>query len=106
MLLFAVSFSFVLLLFLLRLLLLLLLLRLLLLLPHSLTPPQIAVSRALGDKHMKPYVSHDPDVFSHEISDNDYFVVMACDGVWDEITDKEAVNMVFEAHDPLTAAEV
>eukprot|EP01124_Arcella_intermedia_P026332 TRINITY_DN4920_c0_g2_i1.p1 TRINITY_DN4920_c0_g2~~TRINITY_DN4920_c0_g2_i1.p1 ORF type:complete len:572 (-),score=99.08 TRINITY_DN4920_c0_g2_i1:148-1863(-) len=65
---------------------------------------KISVSRALGDRDFKPSVSHDPDVYSIELTDDDYFVVLACDGIWDAVPDQDAVNLVFQTRDPQTAA--
>jgi len=65
---------------------------------------KIAVSRALGSRNMKPYVSHDPDVYQLVLSDDDYFLILACDGIWDVISDQDAADVVFASKDPQTAA--
>ena len=55
----------------------------------------LAVSRALGDYEYKcvegrgpceQLVSPEPEVYVRERSDKDEFVVLACDGIWDVIT--------------------
>merc|ERR1719401_757455 len=57
----------------------------------------LAVSRSLGDKDFKgpDLVSAEPDVTVHEVDwDEDEFVILASDGIWDVITDKDAVRTV------------
>lgn len=61
----------------------------------------LAVSRALGDYDYKSntdrgpceqLVSPEPEVTALEKSDNDEFAVLACDGVWDVMTNEEVVT--------------
>jgi serine/threonine protein phosphatase PrpC len=42
----------------------------------------LAVSRAIGDVNLKPYVICDPECTCKEIDDDDMFLVLASDGVW------------------------
>eukprot|EP00747_Dinoflagellata_sp_TGD_P058385 gnl/TRDRNA2_/TRDRNA2_151097_c1_seq2.p1 gnl/TRDRNA2_/TRDRNA2_151097_c1~~gnl/TRDRNA2_/TRDRNA2_151097_c1_seq2.p1 ORF type:complete len:865 (-),score=290.92 gnl/TRDRNA2_/TRDRNA2_151097_c1_seq2:108-2702(-) len=56
----------------------------------------LAVSRALGDYQFKnpDIVSAEPDIRIHEVDwEKDEFVIIASDGVWDVISDKEAVKV-------------
>lgn len=71
----------------------------------------LAVSRSIGDAKLKPYVTASPDIIEHEIGersttinsyffdalhihqvfqiilgDDDMFLVIASDGVWDTMT--------------------
>eukprot|EP00004_Rigifila_ramosa_P010998 TRINITY_DN2318_c0_g1_i9.p1 TRINITY_DN2318_c0_g1~~TRINITY_DN2318_c0_g1_i9.p1 ORF type:complete len:603 (-),score=135.09 TRINITY_DN2318_c0_g1_i9:230-2011(-) len=52
----------------------------------------LAVARALGDGFLQPYVSADPHVSIVDLHDeqnrNASVVIVACDGVWDVITDE------------------
>jgi len=42
-------------------------------------------------------VSDEPDVSVIELDPvNDYFVILACDGLWDVCSDQEAVNLLLE----------
>ncbi|KAF4660691.1 hypothetical protein FOL47_007059 [Perkinsus chesapeaki] len=56
----------------------------------------LAVSRAFGDQQLKtpePYVSAEPEIGVTQIDfDQDEFVVVATDGIWDKIENQEAVN--------------
>ncbi|KAK5582964.1 hypothetical protein RB653_004554 [Dictyostelium firmibasis] len=65
----------------------------------------LAVSRALGDSFLTPYVIPDPHLSSFTLSKDDKFLILACDGVWDLISDEEAVETVAGISDPSKAAE-
>lgn len=65
----------------------------------------LAVSRALGDFQFKQRsdlgpeeqrVSSLPDVMVHERNANDEVLILACDGLWDVMTNDEAINTVYE----------
>ncbi|KAG4398170.1 hypothetical protein AAZX31_10G276700 [Glycine max] len=53
----------------------------------------LAVSRAFGDKFLKPYVVADPEIQEEEINGVD-FIIIASDGLWNVISNKEAVSLV------------
>ena len=55
----------------------------------------LAVSRAFGDHLLKPPITVKPTTLSMNIGDDDYFIVMACDGVWDVLTDDEVIHYVY-----------
>jgi len=46
----------------------------------------LAVSRSIGDARLKPYVTAEPDVMEYDIGENDLFLVIASDGIWDTMT--------------------
>lgn len=63
----------------------------------------LAVSRALGDFEYKnvqgkgpceQLVSPEPEVFVEERSPNDEFAVLACDGIWDVMTNEDLCDFV------------
>lgn len=54
----------------------------------------LAVSRALGDKALHPYVSFEPEIRQKKLDHDDEFLIIACDGVWDVVTNQEAVDIV------------
>lgn len=63
-------------------------------LPHS-DSPGLAMARAFGDFCLKDFgLISVPDVHYHRITDRDEFVILASDGVWDAISNEEAVNIV------------
>ncbi|MED6113695.1 hypothetical protein PIB30_073175 [Stylosanthes scabra] len=57
--------------------------------------PGLAMSRAFGDYCLKDFgVISLPDVSYHHISDKDEFVVLATDGIWDVLSNREVLGIV------------
>jgi serine/threonine protein phosphatase PrpC len=54
----------------------------------------LSLSRAIGDLDSKPYVSHLPEIYKYNISNNDKFLIIACDGLWDIISNQDAIDFV------------
>lgn len=54
----------------------------------------LALSRAIGDKHLKQWVTCEPEVFSHIRTPGDQYLILASDGLWDVISNEEAVQIV------------
>ncbi len=54
----------------------------------------LSVSRAFGDVDATPYVTCIPDIYHYKIDKNCKFFVIACDGIWDVLTNQEVVNFV------------
>ncbi|KAJ6239154.1 phosphatase 2c [Anaeramoeba flamelloides] len=65
----------------------------------------LAVSRALGDGYLKNKISPVPQINSFQLSSTDSFIILACDGVWDVLSDPVAVEIVSEEIDPQKAAK-
>lgn len=65
----------------------------------------LAVTRSLGDLKMKEYVIGDPYCESLELLPTDTHLVVACDGLWDVVSDQEVCDtMLAPAGDgPATA---
>lgn len=57
----------------------------------------LAVTRSLGDMLLQPIVLNDPTVKEVTLSTQDEFIIFACDGVWDVVTDSTAVAIVRDA---------
>jgi serine/threonine protein phosphatase PrpC len=61
---------------------------------------RLAISRAIGDnifKNINPALNHvisTPDVTHYKLSKNDDFIVIACDGLWDVMTNQSVVNFI------------
>ncbi|KAL4559177.1 hypothetical protein LXL04_031311 [Taraxacum kok-saghyz] len=58
----------------------------------------LAVSRAFGDKLLKPYVVAEPEI-QEELIDGIEFIIIASDGLWNVLSNKDAVNIVQEISD-------
>nr|XP_043639580.1 probable protein phosphatase 2C 2 [Erigeron canadensis] len=61
---------------------------------------ELAVTRALGDWHMKksspnssPLIA-EPEVKQMMLSEDDEFMIIGCDGIWDVMSNQEAVALV------------
>jgi len=54
----------------------------------------LAVTRAFGDHLLKPPITVKPRVKRVAIEREDAFLVIACDGVWDVLSDEEVVHYV------------
>jgi len=57
----------------------------------------LAVTRAFGDHLLKPPISVKPHYKSIEITNDDQFVVLACDGVWDVMNDEEVCSDIYKS---------
>ncbi|KAG6502331.1 hypothetical protein ZIOFF_042223 [Zingiber officinale] len=65
----------------------------------------LAVSRAFGDRHLKRFVVADPEIHEEEVDGSLEFVILASDGLWDVVSNEEAVEMVKSFEDPEQAAK-
>jgi serine/threonine protein phosphatase PrpC len=54
----------------------------------------LSVSRAFGDIESEPFLTNIPDIFRYKLDATDKFIVLACDGVWDVLSNQEVVNFV------------
>ncbi|KAH3762844.1 protein serine/threonine phosphatase 2C family protein [Pelomyxa schiedti] len=67
----------------------------------------LAVTRAIGDyefKVPKQVISPIPDVSCVHLQPDDSFVVIASDGIWDILTNQEAINVAKQYTDPYEAS--
>ncbi|KAF1918529.1 phosphatase 2C-like domain-containing protein [Ampelomyces quisqualis] len=66
----------------------------------------LAVTRALGDAYMKDLVTGHPYTTETVIqADQDEFLILACDGLWDVCSDQEAVDLVRHMQDAQEASK-
>jgi serine/threonine protein phosphatase PrpC len=54
----------------------------------------LSLSRAFGDLDCRPYVTHLPQIYKYNINTNDKFLIFACDGLWDVISNQDAVDFI------------
>ncbi|KAL0914800.1 hypothetical protein M5K25_015181 [Dendrobium thyrsiflorum] len=73
-------------------------------LPNS-NSPGLAMARAFGDFCLKDYgLISVPDISYRHLSDKDEFIVLATDGIWDALSNKEVVDIVASAPSRVVAA--
>lgn len=65
----------------------------------------LAVTRALGDSSMKEFVVGAPYTTETELCEEDEYLIMACDGLWDVISDQGAVDLIHEVEDAQYASQ-
>ncbi|KAI4321214.1 hypothetical protein MLD38_034622 [Melastoma candidum] len=54
----------------------------------------LAISRAIGDLHLKEYIISEPDIRILLLDLDCRFLIMASDGLWDKVSEQEAVDVV------------
>jgi len=69
--------------------------------------PGLAMSRSLGDTVAHTAgVSSIPEIFERDINPElDCCIILATDGLWEFITDQEAIDMVSQSPEPRIAVE-
>ncbi|KWU41973.1 protein phosphatase 2C [Rhodotorula sp. JG-1b] len=65
----------------------------------------LAVTRSLGDSQMKQFVVGSPYTTETTLRDDDDFLILACDGLWDVCTDQQAVDTIKDIRDPQEASD-
>ncbi|EGG11060.1 uncharacterized protein MELLADRAFT_33437, partial [Melampsora larici-populina 98AG31] len=66
----------------------------------------LAVTRSLGDSSMKEFVVGSPYTTETTLGDDDEFLIIACDRLWDVCEDQDAVNLIRKVKDPQEASRV
>ncbi|GJX70288.1 kinase and PP2C-like domain-containing protein [Tanacetum coccineum] len=57
-------------------------------------PAALQVTRSIGDDDLKPGVTAEPEVTETILSDDDEYLVMASDGLWDVVSSVEVVSII------------
>jgi protein phosphatase PTC1 len=65
----------------------------------------LAVTRSLGDSSMKEFVVGAPYTTETELCDEDEFLILACDGLWDVMGDQAAIDLVRDVDDAQQASQ-
>lgn len=66
----------------------------------------LAVTRALGDRRLKQFVTSEPEITTHKLGPEDDLLVLASDGIWDVLTSQQAIDIARAQPDVKTAARV
>ena len=56
----------------------------------------LSLSRAFGDIECTPYVTHLPQIYRYKLSSGDKFLIQACDGLWDVLSNQDAVDFILD----------
>lgn len=56
----------------------------------------MSVSRSFGDLDRQPFITSVPDTYRHSVRKNDHFIILATDGLWDVLTNQDAVELVLK----------
>jgi len=69
--------------------------------------PGLAISRTVGDEVAQTVgVISVPEIIPHSVQSNDIFLILASDGVWEFLSNEQAVSVVWKyKHDLQTAAD-
>lgn len=65
----------------------------------------LAISRALGDPQLRPFLTPEPRVVEGLLGRENRFAVVACDGLWNVLAPEEVMAMVRGADDPQGVAD-
>ncbi|GLT71546.1 hypothetical protein SLA2020_435560 [Shorea laevis] len=65
----------------------------------------LAVSRAIGDFHLKQWIISEPEIKKLPLTSDCEFLIMASDGLWDKVNDQEAVDVVLREKNMLMACK-
>ncbi|KAJ0959781.1 hypothetical protein J5N97_000529 [Dioscorea zingiberensis] len=57
----------------------------------------LAISRAIGDRDMKKWIISEPETKKLRVSLDCEFLIMASDGLWDKVSNQEAVDVVLKS---------
>ncbi len=66
----------------------------------------LAIARSLGDHQFKRFIPVEPFRKEIELAPNDTHLILACDGVWDVMSDQDAVNLIKDEPDSQKASEL
>jgi protein phosphatase 2C family protein 2/3 len=73
--------------------------------PHRVFPGRLSVSRTFGDIEAKmikyegnpKVVIAEPDITAFKIRNNYDFIAIACDGIFDKLSNKDAIHLVWQS---------
>ncbi|KAK9108234.1 hypothetical protein Syun_024245 [Stephania yunnanensis] len=66
----------------------------------------LAISRSIGDAHLKRWVLAEPDTKVLNITPDMEFLILASDGLWDKVSNMEAADIAKNAVAPLSKLDI
>ncbi|GAB2214309.1 hypothetical protein Droror1_Dr00018651 [Drosera rotundifolia] len=58
----------------------------------------LSVSRSIGDAHLKDWIVAEPETRTISLTSDMEFLVLASDGLWDKVSNQEAIDIVLGQH--------
>jgi len=55
---------------------------------------RLSVSRGFGDCDLQPYFSPEPFINIVPLTPDDRYLILGCDGLWDELTEEQVANLI------------
>jgi len=59
---------------------------------------RLSLSRAFGDFSSKPFITHIPDIFTIQVNENNNYLILASDGLWDVCENQEVVDIINKSY--------
>ena len=56
----------------------------------------LAVSRAIGDVSLQPYITCEPEIMEKKIDPEDEYLVLASDGLWDVLENEDVGKLIMQ----------
>jgi serine/threonine protein phosphatase PrpC len=66
---------------------------------------ELALSRAIGDKRLRPHVIPNPEIFKVNVNTNNKFIISATDGLWDLYTNETVNRIVLKEYSKTNVAD-
>ncbi|KAF9670530.1 hypothetical protein SADUNF_Sadunf13G0078600 [Salix dunnii] len=65
----------------------------------------LAVSRAIGDRHLKEWIISEPEIKRVPLTSDCQFLIMASDGLWDKVSEQEAVDVILRENNSVESCK-
>jgi serine/threonine protein phosphatase PrpC len=59
----------------------------------------LALTRAIGDKRHRPFIIPDPEIKKYKLTSKNKFIVLATDGLWDVVSNKNVIELIMKHYD-------
>lgn len=65
----------------------------------------LAVSRAIGDRHLKEWIISEPEIKRVPLTSDCQFLIIASDGLWDKVNEQEAVDVILRENNSVESCK-
>uniref|UniRef100_A0A6N2MBN1 PPM-type phosphatase domain-containing protein n=1 Tax=Salix viminalis TaxID=40686 RepID=A0A6N2MBN1_SALVM len=65
----------------------------------------LAVSRAIGDRHLKEWIISEPEIKRVPLTSDCQFLIIASDGLWDKVDEQEAVDVILRENNSVESCK-